>query len=144
MPLGRQAAGGDDLADRTMADLGEHWTVYRDNSRYYGSVGLLADVLGPLMEVSEFRGRRVADRGAGTGRFVRILAEAGASHVTAVEPSAASSVLQRNTTDLVSRVPLVNAPVDQLAADADLEFVFSYGVLHQEPGISWPTEDSFM
>jgi len=133
-PHGKRAVRENDLGNRTIQDFGEQWTAYQDNSGFYGSVGLLADVLGPLMEVGEVAGSRVADVGAGTGRFVRILiTQARASHVIALEPSAAFSVLQENTEDLADRVTYLNVAGDQLAANAELDFVFSYGVLHHIP-----------
>ena len=122
-----------DLGRRTIRDFGEQWTTYKDNSGYYGSVGLFADVFGPLLEMLPLTGARVADVGAGTGRFVRIMLDAGAAHVTALEPSEAFSVLLENTKELGARVTLLNLPGDRLPQNADLDLVFSYGVLHHIP-----------
>ena len=122
-----------DLARRTIRDFGEQWTVYQDNGGYYGSPALFADVLGPLVGTLPLTGARVADIGAGTGRFVRVLLEAGAAHVVAVEPSEAFQVLQRNTADLQDRVTYLKVPGDQLPADGQLDVVFSYGVIHHIP-----------
>lgn len=118
---------------RTISDFGEQWTTYTDNSGFYGSAALLSDVFGPLLETLEIRGGRIADVGAGTGRWTRILVEAGAVHVTALEPSDAFRVLQENTRDLGDRVTLVNVTGDRLPAGAGYDLVFSYGVLHHVP-----------
>ena len=122
-----------DLGRRTIRDFGEQWTTYKDNSGYYGSVELFADVFGPLLDSLPLAGARVADIGAGTGRFVRILLDAGASHVTALEPSEAFVVLRENTRELGDRVALLNLSGDRLPQGADLDLVFSYGVLHHVP-----------
>jgi SAM-dependent methyltransferase len=122
-----------DLGRRTVRDFGEQWTAYTDNSGYYGSVELLADVFGPLLETLPLAGARVADIGAGTGRFVRILLEAGAAHVTALEPSVACAVLRTNTEEFGERVACLNLTGEQLRQNGDLDLVFSYGVLHHIP-----------
>ena len=62
-----------------------------------GQTEMLADLFGPLLQVGELDGLRVADIGSGTGRIVNMLLAAGVAHVHAVEPSAAMSVLQENT-----------------------------------------------
>jgi SAM-dependent methyltransferase len=86
-----------------------------------------------LLDVESLRGRRVVEIGAGTGRFVRMFLEAGATHVTAVEPSAAFDVLKRNTADVQERLSYLQTPGDQLPPSADADFVFSIGVLHHIP-----------
>jgi SAM-dependent methyltransferase len=122
-----------DVEHRTIRDFGEQWTAYRDNSGYYGSPDLFRDVFGALLPQLPLERARVADVGAGTGRFVRILLQAGASHVTAVEPSDAFSVLRENTADLSDRITYLNAPGDRLPPTGDMDLVFSYGVLHHVP-----------
>lgn len=72
--------------DRTIEDFGRQWTVFNKTEGYGASVDLLADYIAPV-EVGERRGRKVADIGAGNGRFVFALLEAGAAEVIAVEPS---------------------------------------------------------
>jgi SAM-dependent methyltransferase len=121
------------LPERTVADFGEQWTRYTDNSGWYGSVGLLEDVFGPLVDLRDVAGRRVADLGSGTGRIVHMLLEAGAAHVTAIEPSDAFPVLQANTAQWGDRVRCLRLPGDALPPDADVDWVFSIGVLHHVP-----------
>jgi SAM-dependent methyltransferase len=122
----------DRLQQQTIADFGEQWTNYTENRGYYASSGLLSDVFGPLLDVAALAGCRVAEIGAGTGRFVRVLVEAGASFVLAVEPSAAMEVLQRNTRDLTN-VKYLQAPGDRIPPTADFDFILSIGVLHHVP-----------
>ncbi len=78
----------DKLQERTIADFGEQWTKYTENRGYYASVELLKDVFGPLLDIKSLAGRRVAEIGAGTGRFIRLLSQAGASSVLAVNTTA--------------------------------------------------------
>jgi SAM-dependent methyltransferase len=119
--------------EQTVADFGAQWTAYTDNEGYYASVDLLADVLEPLLPLAEIRGKRVADIGSGTGRIVNMLLNAGAAHVTAVEPSACFGVLKRNTAERGDRITYRNEPGDRLPATGDLDVVVSIGVLHHIP-----------
>lgn len=86
----------------------------------------------PLLAPTDFRGR-AAEIGAGTGRIVRMLLQAGIEHVVAVEPSDAIAVLERNLADFGDRVTCLHATGEQLPPTADLDYVFSVGVLHHIP-----------
>lgn len=124
------------LADRTIADFGDQWSRYTDNDGYYGDVGILSGTLGPLLDIKELEGARVAEIGSGTGRIVRMLLEAGVAEVIAVEPSAAYEVLKRNLADDAPRVRFLNKPGHEIPAGLDLDFILSIGVIHHipEPG----------
>ena len=106
---------------------------YTDNEGFYGSVDLLSDTLGPLLPLSAFEGKCVAEIGSGTGRIVRMLLAAGAGKVLAIEPSQAVEVLQRNLQSDVHRVEILHARGDEIPAGLDLDFVVSIGVLHHIP-----------
>ena len=123
----------EDLQLRTIADFGEQWTTYVDNSGYYGSAALFDDVFAPFLSATDLRHKTIAEIGSGTGRWVRVFLDAGAAHVIALEPSAAIDVLERSFADAAERVELVHAPGDRLPARADRDFVFSIGVLHHIP-----------
>jgi SAM-dependent methyltransferase len=131
--LARKLPGEEELTSKTIADFGEQWTRYRDNPGYYGSVGMLEDICGPLMPVENLRGRAVADIGSGTGRIVNMLLDAGASRVTAVEPSDAFAVLLQNTAERSDRVTYLNVRGEALPPDLSLDAVVSIGVLHHIP-----------
>jgi SAM-dependent methyltransferase len=123
---------GDTLTDaKTISDFGEQWTKHRDNSGFYGSTDLFVDAFGAFVSLDEIRGKRVADIGSGSGRIVNMLLAAGAAEVVAVEPSDAIDVLKENTRHAKDRVRYVHATGEAIAEAAkDLDFVFSYGVLH--------------
>jgi SAM-dependent methyltransferase len=123
----------DRVAERTVADFGQQWTAYRDNRGYYGSLEMLRDMFGPLLSPEDLSGRRVLEIGSGTGRIASMLLAAGASHVTAVEPSAAFAVLQENLAGEADRVSFLQIPGDAVPADARADYVFSIGVLHHIP-----------
>jgi 2-polyprenyl-3-methyl-5-hydroxy-6-metoxy-1,4-benzoquinol methylase len=72
------------LQARTIADFGEQWTEYPDSDGFFGSVELFNDIFRPLLSASDMAGKRVAEIGAGIGRFVNILAAAGAARVVAL------------------------------------------------------------
>ena len=122
-----------ELRKRTIDDFGNQWTRYTDNEGFYGSVDVLSDTLGPVLPLSAFEGKRVAEIGSGTGRIVRMLLEAGASHVLAIEPSLAVDVLRRNLQSDAHRVEILHIRGDEIPAALDLDFVVSIGVLHHIP-----------
>jgi SAM-dependent methyltransferase len=117
------------IDQRTIADFGDQWRRYTDNSGWYGSAELLADIIEPLVPVSEIRGKNVAEIGSGSGRVVAMLCEVGAEHVTAIEPSNAFSVLKENTSRLGKRVRCIHATGDQIPPDG-FDMIFSIGVIH--------------
>src|SRR3954471_10330854 len=85
------------IDQKTIADFGDQWTRYTDNSGYYGSPALFADICEPLLSIDDVRGKIVADVGSGTGRIVNMLLDAGAAHVTALEPSESFAVVAANS-----------------------------------------------
>ena len=99
---------------QTIADFGDQWRRYTDNAGRYGSLDLLADFVEPLVPLAEIAGKNVAEIGAGNGRIVSMLCEAGAAHVTAIEPSDAFPVLLDNTRKHGSRVTCIQATGEQL------------------------------
>jgi SAM-dependent methyltransferase len=119
--------------DRTIRDFGEQWSHYAENEGFYGSLDLLQDVFGPLLQISDLRGLRAADVGSGTGRIARMLLEAGAAHVIALEPSSAIEILRRNLRPYGGRVEAVQATGDRLPAGLGLDLVISYGVIQFIP-----------
>ncbi len=120
------------LGERTVADFGDQWLHYTDNSGFYGSLELFEDVFGPLLGPAEVSGRRVADIGSGTGRIVQMLLAAGAAQVTALEPSAAFEVLEQAARRFGDRVRCIHAGGEQIP-EQDFDLVVSVGVLHHIP-----------
>lgn len=121
-----------DEPSSTIADFGAQWLRYRGNTGYYASTGLLWDILGPLLEPAALKNARVAEIGAGTGRIVNMLLDAGVASVVAVEPSAAMTVLRQNVTDRAGRVVCQQVPGDRFDG-RDLDVVLSIGVIHHIP-----------
>jgi SAM-dependent methyltransferase len=122
-----------DLQARTIADFGEQWTSYPGTEGFFGSAALFEDFFSPLVSAADTRGRRVAEIGAGNGRFVAVLAMAGAEHVVALEPSAAFQVLRSTTSGFAERITYLNVTGDRLPPSGDLDYVFAIGVLHHIP-----------
>lgn len=118
--------------DETIRDFGAQWTRHQDNIGRYASLEQFEDIVAPFLTRADFEGRRCADIGSGTGRIVRMLISAGASHVTAVEPSEAYEVLVRNTADIADKVTCLNLRGDELPP-GDYDIVVSIGVIHHIP-----------
>ncbi len=127
------APAREDVGTRTVADFGEQWTRYPDNSGFYGSLELFRDMFGPLLDPADVEGRRVADIGSGTGRIVQMLLAAGAAHVTAIEPSDAFAVLEANMRTHGGRVLCQRRRGDEIDPAGAYDVVFSIGVLHHIP-----------
>lgn len=119
-------------SERTISDFGEQFTHYHDNEGYFGSAAFLANMLGPLLAIEQIEGARVAEIGSGAGRIVGMLLEAGAAHVTALEPSDAFKVLKQLFGDRAN-VNFINQPGDKLPPTADHDFVFCMGVMQFIP-----------
>ena len=81
---------------------------------------LFTDICEPLLSVDDVRGRTVADIGSGTGRIVNMLLDAGAAHVTALEPSESFAVVAANTADRADKVEVIRG--DGMAIPQDREF----------------------
>jgi|SRR6185503_11530603 SAM-dependent methyltransferase len=122
----------DRLKEQTIRDFGDQWTRYRESDGYFGSAELLRDIVEPLVPVEELRGKRVAEIGSGAGRIVNMLLDAGASHIIAVEPSAAFNVLREKVRNPAA-VTLLNVTGEQLPPHGDLDVVASIGTLHHIP-----------
>jgi SAM-dependent methyltransferase len=120
-------------AERTIRDFGRQWTTYKDNTGYYGSADFFADIWGPLRSEMTLEGSRVADIGAGTGRFVNVFLDAGVNHVVAIEPSDAMNVLKANTANRQDRITYLQTAGDQIPEHSALDYVFAIGVLHHIP-----------
>jgi SAM-dependent methyltransferase len=135
--MARSAPASDDvgrkLGERTIRDFGEQWTADPGNQGFYGSLELFSDALGPLLRPADFAGARVADLGSGVGRIVRMLMAAGATHVTALEPSQGVQALRRNVAEFGDRVRVLHAPGEALPADLGLDFVTAIGVIQFIP-----------
>ena len=88
------------------------------------------------LDVSIFQDARVADIGAGNGRFALTLLEAGAREVVAVEPSCSIEVIHEKAKQFPDGVlqPL-HAAGDQLPPLGDFDVIISLGVVHhiEEP-----------
>ena len=132
----RSAKPGSDTDRRTIGDFGDQWTRYTDNSGYYGSLEYFTDICAPLLSVDDVHGRAVADIGSGTGRIVNMLLDAGAAHVTALEPSESFAVVAANTADRAGKVEVIRGDGIAIPQSREFDLVVSIGVLHhvENPG----------
>ena len=119
-----------EITQKTIDDFGEQWSRYPTNEGYYASDEIFADICGPLLSPEELGGKQVAEIGSGPGRIVNMLISAGASHVIAIEPSEAFSILKRNTEESAEKIEYLHATGEHIPADRNLDYVFSIGVLH--------------
>jgi SAM-dependent methyltransferase len=118
--------------DKTISDFGDQWTRHQENTGRYASLEQFEDIVAPFLSRTDFLNRNCADIGSGTGRIVRMLIDAGAAHVTAIEPSRAYDVLVRNVADVADKVTCLNVRGDELPP-TDYDIVVSIGVIHHIP-----------
>ncbi len=123
---------GDFERDKTIRDFGDQWIRHPSNSGRYASLEQFEDIVAPYLTRADVKGRRCADIGSGTGRIVRMLLDAGAQHVTAIEPSHAYAVLVQNTVDVVEKVTCLNARGDEIPP-LGFDLILSIGVIHHIP-----------
>ncbi len=117
---------------QTISDFGDQWTTFTQNDGYYASQEMLSDILGPVVSLEELHGKVCAEVGAGTGRISQMLLRAGAAHVTAIEPSKARVVLERNLSAYGDRVDVIGEAGETFELSG-LDFILSIGVLHHIP-----------
>ncbi|MGO9138868.1 MAG: class I SAM-dependent methyltransferase [Syntrophales bacterium] len=129
-------------SQKTIADFGKQWSKYKDNSGYYGSTEMFADIVEPLISVKTFNGLTVLDVGSGTGRIINMLLSVGVSSVTGVEPSKAFDGLKK-TFCRDSRVELLNTSGHYIPATDKYDIALSIGVLHHIPNPK-PVVDAMM
>jgi SAM-dependent methyltransferase len=122
--------GEDALRDATIRDFGAQWTRYTENDGHYASLDMLRDIVEPLLPVNQVQGLRVLEIGSGTGRIARMLLDAGAEKVIAVEPSDAADVLRRNLADAGDRVEIRHKRGDEIEPAPANDLIVSIGVLH--------------
>jgi len=124
----------DKLQNRTIEDFGDQWSRYQDNSGFYASDELFADMLEPLLSPESLQDKKVADIGSGSGRIVQMILATGAEKVYALEPSIdAFKTLKRNTASVQKRIEYLNVPGNKLPQNLDLDYVLSIGVIHHIP-----------
>ncbi len=121
-----------DVGSKTIEDFGVQWTKYDQTDGFFGSKDLLADFIIPF-NPDDFKEKKVADIGAGTGRFSLNLLEFGAKHVYAVEPSKAANVLKQKIADFTKQVTIINETGDKLPNNLQLDYAISIGVIHHIP-----------
>ena len=115
----------------TIDDFGTQWEHYTENPGYYGSTDSIAALFGGLLNPAHIRGSRVADVGAGTGRYTRMFHELGAAEILAMEPSGAMDILRKNTS-FCDNIQYLQATADQIP-EKEYDFVFCVGVLQFIP-----------
>jgi len=112
-------------------DFGNQWTLFTYNRGFYGSRSALDSLIEPLLNAKSIRNKRIADVGAGTGRYTCLLHEAGAGAILAMEPSIAFEVLKRNTAGL-GRIGYLQEPAENIPA-LGFDIIFCIGVLQFIP-----------
>lgn len=120
-----------DKTPDTIKDFGDQWQEFTRNTGYYASMEALNSLINPLLDISDIKGRYVADVGAGTGRYTRMFHQAGVRKILALEPSEAFEVLKKNTADL-SGIEYTCKTADEIPANG-FDWVFCIGVLQFIP-----------
>lgn len=126
----------DRRTQRITTDFGQQWLAFPENKGWYGSTELFEDIISPLLELEELKGKDVAEIGSGTGRIVSMLLSAHVRQVIAIEPSAGFSVLAKNVENIKDgkdKIILLQKLGEEFLAEDPLDYIFSIGVLHHIP-----------
>ncbi len=115
----------------SVGDFGEQWTSYQKQEGYFVSEEMLEDYFGPLLELSDFRGKSVCEVGSGNGRFIKLLSRYAAS-VCGIEPSDAVDVARDYVKD-ADNVRFVNQSIYDINLGETFDYVLCLGVLHHLP-----------
>ena len=116
----------------TIKNFGEQWTKFQDASGFFGSLELFSDFIAPF-PLTEFVNKKVADIGAGTGRFSLSLLDAGAKEVVVLEPSKAIQVAKEKLEQYRYKTKFLNITGDKLPINEELDIAISIGVIHHIP-----------
>ena len=115
----------------TVNEFGVQWTKYTENTGFYASTGIFDSLFGNLLCKEDLAGKKIADIGAGSGRYTKLFHQLGAASILALEPSDGFTTLEKNTADL-QNVTRLHATADQLPRQ-DFDWVFCIGVLQFIP-----------
>lgn len=117
----------------TISDFAEQWQLFSGNTGHFASREYFQDILGHLLDIDAFRGKRLGEIGSGTGRFVTLMAEIGADHIVALEPARSFEILKDNTKQYASKITYVNDTGEKLTVSEPLDYVISLGVISYIP-----------
>lgn len=122
------------MGKQTINDFSAQWsrhTLSEGYDAYDASTEQLADICGPLLDLADIAGKKVAEIGSGPGRIINMLMELGAAHAIALEPApGAMASCKANTTKYADRITYIEAVGEDLPPRGDRDYVFSIGVLH--------------
>lgn len=117
---------------QTVTDFGNQWKIHGHlGDDHWTSVDLLKDYVGPLMNLEDIRGKRVAEVGSGSGRIIRMLNTFGPAELHAIEPSYGAAVIARNSPDM-NHLKIHPVHGDEFKI-GNLDYIFSLGVIHHIP-----------
>ncbi len=112
----------------TIDDFGTQWTQYTENTGYYGTSKVIVEQLfANLLQPEDIENKHIADVGAGSGRYTTLLHQFKPKKITAIEPSQAFSILQKNTAHL-DNIEYLSVTAEHIPAN-HYDAIFCIGVL---------------
>ena len=117
------------LEDDVIADFGKEWSEYRQGSEHSAELNAWFVKYFEQIDLNKINDWKVADFGAGSGRWAFFLSDH-VEHIVCLEPSNAIEVAKRNLVNK-SNVTFERSTIQNTSlADNTLDFGYSLGVLH--------------
>ena len=119
------------MVKETVNQFNKQWSIYQHEG-YSDHVDYFNDVLGPLLDIKSITGKKVADVGAGNGRFTETMAQY-ALQVLSIEPGTDTMNNNKARNMKYPNVTFINKKAEDLEPLKAVDFVFCIGVLHHIP-----------
>jgi SAM-dependent methyltransferase len=114
----------------SFGDFGEQFTNDKKIDGYFGSLGLIEDIVYPF-DLKEINDKIVAEIGIGSGRIIKNLIKFNPKKIYGIEPSKAIDIAKSNLG--TENINFLNIKAEDLDFYNEIDYIFSIGVIHHIP-----------
>lgn len=113
----------------TVKDFGDQFKVHNKIDDYWGSVGMLKDIVNPF-NLNHIKNKVICEIGIGSGRILKNLSFFSPQKIFAIEPSESINVAKENNKDVKTEILFKNIPGQEISFNNEIDYIFSLGVIH--------------